>query len=107
VPEYAGGHHEKMDGSGFPKGLTREQMSIPARMMAIADVFEALTSRDRPYKQPMKLSMALNIMSKMVNDNHLDPDIFNLFLRARVWEDYARQELLDEQLDISDFPVIT
>jgi len=105
VPEYAGGHHEKMDGSGFPKGLTREQMSIPARMMAIADVFEALTSRDRPYKQPMKLSTALNIMSKMVDDNHLDPDIFKLFVRSRVWEVYAKQELLDEQLDISDFPI--
>lgn len=107
VPEYAGGHHEKMDGSGFPKGLTREQMSIPARMMAIADVFEALTSKDRPYKAPMKLSVALNIMSKMVDDNHLDPDIFNLFVRSRVWEDYAKQELLDEQLDITDFPAAT
>ena len=105
VPEYAGGHHEKMDGSGFPKGLTREQMSIPARMMAIADVFEALTSKDRPYKSPMKLSVALNIMSKMVDDHHLDPDIFKLFIRSRVWEHYAKQELLDEQLDITEFPM--
>jgi HD-GYP domain-containing protein (c-di-GMP phosphodiesterase class II) len=65
VPEYAGGHHEKMDGSGFPRGLKRDEMSLPARMMAIADIFEALTARDRPYKPPMKISMALGILKKM------------------------------------------
>lgn len=53
VPEYAGGHHERMDGRGFPRGLTRDQMSIPARMMGVADVFEALTAKERPYKPPM------------------------------------------------------
>src|SRR3546814_7820693 len=73
VPEYAGGHHEKMDGTGYPRGLTREQMSIPARIMAIADVFEALTAADRPYKTAKKLSEALKIMSFMNQDNHLDP----------------------------------
>jgi len=101
VPEYAGGHHEKMDGSGFPRGLTREQMSIPARMMAVADIFEALTSSDRPYKDPMKISQALDILRRMKDENHIDPDVFDLFLRARVWETYARQELKPEQLDIS------
>ena len=100
VPEYAGGHHEKMDGSGFPRGLTREQMSIPARMMAIADIFEALTSRDRPYKQPMKISQALAILERMKNEQHIDPDLFDLFVNARVWEEYAKRELLPEQLDI-------
>lgn len=100
VPEYAGGHHEKMNGTGFPKGLTREQMSIPARMMAIADIFEALTSKERPYKAPMKISQALDIMKRMKDDQHIDPDLFDLFLTSRVWEEYARRELLPEQLDL-------
>lgn len=102
VPEYAGGHHEKMDGTGFPRGLKREQMSLPARMMAIADIFEALTARDRPYKPPMKISMALGILKKMRHDNHIDPDLYELFVRSRVWEKYAKDALLPEQLDISD-----
>lgn len=102
VPEYAGGHHEKMDGSGFPRGLKREEMSLPARMMAIADIFEALTSRDRPYKQPMKISTALGILKKMRADQHIDPDLYDLFVRSRIWETYAKNELLPEQLDISD-----
>jgi HD-GYP domain-containing protein (c-di-GMP phosphodiesterase class II) len=102
VPEYAGGHHEKMDGTGFPRGLKREQMSLPARMMAIADIFEALTARDRPYKPPMKISMALGILKKMRHDNHIDPDLYELFVRSRVWEKYAHDALLPEQLDISD-----
>ncbi|GLQ32100.1 GAF and HD-GYP domain-containing protein [Litoribrevibacter albus] len=100
VPEYAGGHHEKMDGSGFPKGLTREEMSIPARMMAIADVFEALTARDRPYKPPMPLSQALRILKNMKDSQHIDPDLFDLFVRAEVWKKYADQVLLPEQKDI-------
>jgi len=102
VPEYAGGHHEKMDGSGFPRGLTRDQMSIPARMMAIADIFEALTAKDRPYKDPMKISVSLNIMRRMVEDNHIDPDLYELFVRSRVWEKYAKRVLSPEQLDVED-----
>jgi hypothetical protein len=102
VPEYAGGHHEKMDGSGFPRGLKREQMSLPARMMSIADIFEALTARDRPYKPPMKISQALGILKKMRQDNHIDPDLFELFVRSRVWEKYAHSSLLPEQLDVED-----
>lgn len=97
VPEYAGGHHEKMDGTGFPRGLTRDQMSIPARMMSIADIFEALTSKDRPYKDPMKLSLALNILKRMKEDDHIDPDLHELFVKSRVWEIYAEQALLEEQ----------
>ncbi len=100
VPEYAGGHHEKMDGSGFPKGLTREQMSLPARMMAIADIFEALTARDRPYKPPMPISQALRILKNMKESNHIDPDLFDLFVRAEVWKKYADKVLLPEQKDI-------
>lgn len=102
VPEYAGGHHEKMDGSGFPRGLTRDQMSIPARMMAVADIFEALTASDRPYKKPMQISQALSILQKMRDSNHIDPDVYELFIRRRVWETYAREVLSPDQLDIED-----
>ena len=102
VPEYAGGHHEKMDGTGFPRGLTQEQMSIPARVMAIADIFEALTAKDRPYKEPMKLSQALSILQRMSRERHIDSELYQVFLRSRVWETYAQQVLMPEQLDIVD-----
>ncbi len=102
VPEYAGGHHERMDGKGYPRGLTRDQMSIPARIMAVADVFEALTSSDRPYKKAMPLSQTLTIMGRMVEDNHLDPDIFRLFVDSRVYLEYAEKFLKPEQIDEID-----
>lgn len=102
VPEYAGGHHEKMDGTGYPRGLKRDEMSIPARVMAIADIFEALTAADRPYKKPKKLSEAIRIMSFMKKDNHVDPELFDLFLRSGVYKDYAAQFLLPEQIDEVD-----
>ena len=102
VPEYAGGHHEKMDGSGYPRGLKREQMSIPARVMAIADIFEALTAADRPYKAPKTLSESLRIMRAMVKDNHIDPDLFKLFLESGVYRQYASEHLKPEQIDEVD-----
>ena len=102
VPEIAGGHHEKMDGTGYPKGLKREEMSIPARMMAIADIFEALTARDRPYKPPKKLSEALKIMSFMVKDRHIDADLFAFFLTSGVYRAYADLYLTPDQLDDVD-----
>ena len=82
VPEIAGGHHEKMDGTGYPNGLTRDQMSIQARMMAIADIFEALTAYDRPYKRGKTLNAAMKILASMRDNNHIDPDLFALFLRS-------------------------
>ncbi|MQX36652.1 GAF domain-containing protein [Roseospira navarrensis] len=100
VPEYAGGHHEKMDGTGYPRGLKAGTMSIPARIMAIADVFEALTAADRPYKKPKTVSEALAIMQTMRDENHIDPDLFDLFLRSGVWRDYADRFLLPHQVDI-------
>ncbi|PTQ88170.1 HD domain-containing phosphohydrolase [Agitococcus lubricus] len=103
VPEYAGGHHEKMDGTGFPKGLRREQMSWPARMMAIADIFEALTASERPYKPAMKISQALSILQRMRNQNHIDGDLYHLFLEAKVWYTYAKTFLKPEQLDVEDY----
>jgi hypothetical protein len=74
VPAIAGGHHEKMDGTGYPKRLKGDDMSVVARMMAIADVFEALTAADRPYKKAKKLSEAVKIMSFMKRDQHIDPN---------------------------------
>lgn len=102
VPEIAGGHHEKMDGSGYPRQLRREQMSPLARMMAIADIFEALTAVDRPYKKGKTLSEALAIMSRMQQEQHIDPELFALFLRAGVYLDYARQFMQPEQVDAVD-----
>ncbi|MGE5546725.1 MAG: HD domain-containing phosphohydrolase [Solirubrobacterales bacterium] len=102
VPEWAGGHHEMMNGKGYPKGLSKDDMSIPARMMAIADIFEALTAADRPYKKPKTLSEALKIMSFMVKDQHIDPDLWELFLTSGVWKDYAAENLRPDQIDEPD-----
>jgi HD-GYP domain-containing protein (c-di-GMP phosphodiesterase class II) len=99
VPEYAGGHHERMDGKGYPKGLTREQMSVQARIMGIADIFEALTAKDRPYKQGMKLSQAMQIMSKFKSSGHIDPDLFDVFTNSGVYLKYAREFLDPWQID--------
>lgn len=99
VPEYAGGHHEKMDGTGYPKGLFAGDMSIPARIMAIADVFEALTAQDRPYKKGKTLSESMRIMGFMVKDNHLDPDLFALFVTSGMYREYGKRFLPPELLD--------
>ncbi|WP_025127208.1 HD domain-containing phosphohydrolase [Pseudomonas sp. PH1b] len=102
VAEIAGGHHEKMDGSGYPKQLKREQMSLPARMMAIADIFEALTAADRPYKKGKTLSEALNIMAMMCRDAHIDPQLFALFIEQRIYQRYAEGFLTPQQIDPVD-----
>ena len=99
VPEYAGGHHEKVDGTGYPKGLKAEEMSLPARMMAIADIFEALTAADRPYKKAKTLTDSLRIMGFMVKDQHIDAELFELFLESGVYRDYADKFLLPDQID--------
>ena len=106
VPEYAGGHHEKMDGTGYPRGLNGAQLSIPARVMAIADIFEALTAADRPYKAPKTLSEALKIMCSMVKDQHIDPKLFYLFVESGVYQEYARLYLAPEQIDGVDVAAI-
>jgi len=99
VPEFAGGHHERMDGRGYPRGLTGDQMSVQARMMAIADVFEALTARDRPYKPGKTLTEALTILGQMSLGGHVDPDLFDVFVRERVYAEYARQFMDPAQID--------
>src|SRR5438874_4086654 len=102
VPEYAGGHHERMDGKGYPKGLTREQMSVQARCMGIADIFEALTAKDRPYKRGKTLSESLEILGRMTQNQHVDPDLFDIFVRRKVYRRYAEMFLDKEQLDEVD-----
>ncbi|MBS0194421.1 MAG: GAF domain-containing protein [Proteobacteria bacterium] len=100
VPEFAGGHHERMDGKGYPNGLIREQMSVQARVMGIADIFEALTARDRPYKPAKTLSESLTILGRMKLDHHVDPDLFDIFIRERVFLDYARRFLDADKIDL-------
>ena len=102
VPEYAGGHHEKMDGDGYPKGIYAGDMSVPARIMAIADVFEALTAQDRPYKKGKTLSESMRIMGFMKRDNHLDPDLFDLFVTSGVYKLYGQRFLPPELIDEVD-----
>ncbi len=102
VPEYAGGHHERMDGKGYPRGLTREQMSVQARCMGIADIFEALTAKDRPYKKGKTLTESLTILGKMKLGQHVDPDLFDVFMWEKVYETYARQFMSPEQIDEVD-----
>ena len=102
IPEYAGTHHETMDGTGYPRKLTREKLSIPARIMAIADIFEALTASDRPYKKMKTLSESLQIMVYMVKEGHLDAELFALFLRTGIYRTYAEKYLRPEQIDEVD-----
>lgn len=102
VPEYAGGHHEKMDGGGYPKGLFAGDMSIPARIMAVADVFEALTAGDRPYKDGKTLSQTMQIMGTMKRNHHLDPGLLDLFVTSGVYRRYAERFLPEELIDDVD-----
>lgn len=106
VAEIAGGHHEKMDGTGYPKRLKREDMSLPARMMAIADIFEALTAVDRPYKKGKLLSESLNIMAGMCKGAHIDPELFGLFVREKIYLQYAERFLRREQIDQVDIAAL-
>ncbi len=102
VPEYAGGHHEKMDAKGYPRGVHAGDMSVPARIMAIADVFEALTAQDRPYKKGKTLSESMRILGFMKRDNHLDPDLLDLFVTSGVYQQYAEKYLPDSLIDEVD-----
>jgi len=102
VPLLAGCHHETMDGRGYPKRLTSSEMPLAARMMAIADIFEALTASDRPYKKAKTLSEALRIMQRMKQDRHIDPDLYELFLTSGVPLEYGRLFLRPDQLDMAD-----
>jgi HD-GYP domain-containing protein (c-di-GMP phosphodiesterase class II) len=100
VPEFASHHHEKMDGSGYPFGLKGEQLSLQARIMAVADIFEALTAPDRPYKQPMSLSLAVKILGDLKKQGHIDPDVHDLLVSSGALPIYAAEELNPDQVDI-------
>ncbi|MCK6265169.1 transporter substrate-binding domain-containing protein [Vibrio sp. ZSDE26] len=102
VPRYASTHHETLKGTGYPRKLTGEQLSIPERILAIADVYEALTAADRPYKKAKPVSVAIDIMHKMALDDHLDIDIFRLFLESGVYIQYAKEHLPASQIDMVD-----
>lgn len=107
VPLLAGCHHEKMNGTGYPRGLTKEQMPLQARMIAIADVFEALTAADRPYKKSMPISQALTILGKMKLEGHIDPDLFDVFIHAKIYQKYAEEHLntgILEDIDLKKIP---
>lgn len=102
VPEFAGGHHERMDGKGYPRGLTGEQMSVQARIMAIADIFEALSAKDRPYKTGKTLTESLDILGKFSLNGHIDPDLFHVFVKEKVYLEYARKFMDSAQIDEVD-----
>ena len=102
IPEFAGGHHEKMDGTGYPKGLKADQISPQAKIMAIADIYEALTAADRPYKEGKKLSQAMRIMGFMKNDYHIDEDLFEIFVNSGVYKKYAEDHVASNQIDQID-----
>jgi len=102
IPRFAGEHHETMDGRGYPRKLTKKELSLPSRIMAIADIFEALTASDRPYKKAKTLSEALRIMYQMKKEQHIDADLFDLFIRSGVYRQYAKRYLRSEQIDTVD-----
>jgi len=102
VPEFAGGHHERMDGKGYPRGLTGEQMSVQAKIMAIADIFEALSAKDRPYKTGKSLTESLDILGKFSLNGHIDPDLFHVFVKEKVYLEYAKKFMDSAQIDDVD-----
>ena len=100
VPEIAASHHERADGKGYPRGLKKDEMSLQARILIIADVFEALSAPDRPYRSPLPLSGVFKIMRSMVDTGHLDPDLYEVFVKTKAYLPYANQFLSPEQIDI-------
>jgi len=103
VPDFAGSHHEKLNGSGYPQGLKEDEIPLQARILALADIFEAVTAKDRPYKRANTLSEAISILRGMVKARHIDADLFKLFMDERVYLDYAQREMPPHQIDKTDF----
>ncbi|KEA65151.1 ABC-type amino acid transport protein [Marinobacterium lacunae] len=102
VPDIAGNHHEKVDGSGYPRKLEASGLSVPERVMALADIFEALTAADRPYKEAKTLSESMRILAFMCKDRHIDGELFRLFLESGTYLRYAEKYLKPEQIDAVD-----
>ena len=99
VSDYASAHHEKLDGTGYPSGLKGDQLSLQSRILALADVFEALTAKDRPYRKGKTLSEVMKIMELMVKDHHIDSHLFDLLIKERIYLDYAQKELTPQQVE--------
>jgi HD-GYP domain-containing protein (c-di-GMP phosphodiesterase class II)/HAMP domain-containing protein len=107
VPKFAEAHHERMDGKGYPRGLKGDQIPLQGRIIAIADIFEALTARERPYKKGRTLMEALRILGSMKEEGHIDPDLFEVFISEKVYLRYAEKYLIPEQIDevvLSEIP---
>jgi len=102
VPEYAGTHHETLIGTGYPRRLAADELTVPMRIMAIADIFEALTASDRPYKKAKTLSESIKILHFFKKDKHIDPELFDLFLKSGIYLRYAEKFLMPEQIDAVD-----
>ena len=100
VSLYASSHHEKLNGSGYPRGLFEAELSLQSKIMAVADIFEALTAKDRPYKKPMKLSQAIKILGFMEKDKHIDPEVLAIFMSKRLHLEYARVQMNPDQIDM-------
>jgi HD-GYP domain-containing protein (c-di-GMP phosphodiesterase class II) len=100
VADYAAAHHEKIDGSGYPFGLKGDEIPLQSRIIAIVDIFEALTAEDRPYRKGKTLSEVLRIMEVMVKEKHIDKDLFDFFIKEKIYADYAKRELMPQQIDI-------
>ena len=100
VGDYASAHHENIDGSGYPFGLKGDESPLQSRIIAIADVFEALTAKDRPHRKAKTLSEAFSIMETMVRDNHIDKDLFEFFVKEKIYANYAKRELTLQQIDV-------
>ena len=86
VPIIAGAHHERLNGTGYPNRLRAEEIPVQSKMMSVADIYDALTASDRPYKKAVPLDRALDILDFSVKDGHLDTDLVRIFKEARVWE---------------------
>ena len=102
VPRYASTHHETLKGTGYPRKLSAVELSMPERILVVADIFEALTAADRPYKKAKSLSVAIDILHKMALDEHLDMDVFKLFLTSGIYLKYADKFLDTAQIDAVD-----
>jgi hypothetical protein len=99
VPRFAEAHHERMDGNGYPNRLKGNQIPLQGRIIAIADIFEALTSKERPYKKELTLMESLKILGAMKENGHIDPDLFDVFISEEVYLQYAEKYLNPDQID--------
>ena len=106
VPDIAATHHEKMDGKGYPRKLSGSQLTVFDRVMALADIFEALTAADRPYKAPKTLTESLRIMAFMSKDQHIDGELFRYFLHSGIWRDFASRYMQPSQIDEVDVAAV-